>query len=240
MLCPSLESPFMVVLLQIGSPWAELLIVLAAYLVGGIPFGWLIGRIFKGTDLRTVGSGGTGATNCSRLWQGSASVGMFVLVFALDFGKGLFGALVSLDLAESIGTISGSSSSAMTLQVICGLAAILGHMFTPYLGFKGGKGVATTFGVVTALAPLSALYGLGAWGLLVGITKYMSLGSMAAMLAIPLSYWLDNGEDAFRSRLAISLFLLVTAAVVVWRHRGNIRRILQGKERKVGAIDQQL
>jgi glycerol-3-phosphate acyltransferase PlsY len=230
----------MLVLMQIGSPWAEILIVLAAYFVGGIPFGWLVGRLAKGVDLRTVGSGGTGATNCSRLWQGPASVGMFVVVFVLDFGKGLFGALVSLDLAALIGDVSGSSSSAMTLQVVCGLAAILGHMFTPYLGFRGGKGVATTFGVVTALAPLSALYGLGAWGLLVGITKYMSLGSVAAMLAIPLSYWVDSGSEALRSRLAVTIFLVVTAVVVVWRHRGNIARILQGKERRVGDLDQQL
>ena len=226
--------------MQIGSPWAEILIVLAAYAVGGIPFGWLIARVFKGVDLRKVGSGGTGATNCSRLWQGAASVGVFIGVFALDFSKGLFGALVSLDLAAWIGNKAGSSSSAMTLQVICGLAAILGHMFTPFLRFKGGKGVATSFGVVTALAPLSALYGLGMWGLLVGITKYMSLGSMAAMLAIPLVHWLDYGEEALRSRLAITIFLMVTAFFVVWRHRGNIRRILQGRERRVGDLDQKL
>jgi glycerol-3-phosphate acyltransferase PlsY len=226
--------------MQIGSPWAEILIVVAAYLVGAIPFGWLIGKIFKGTDLRQVGSGGTGATNCSRLWEGASSVGIFVVVFVLDFGKGLFGALFSLDMAAWVGNAAGSSSSALALQVICGLAAILGHMFTPYLGFRGGKGVATTFGVVTALAPLSALFGLGAWGLLVGITKYMSLGSMGAMLAIPVSHWLDYGEAAFRSRLTVSLFLVVTAGVVVWRHRGNIKRILQGRERRVGDLDQQL
>jgi glycerol-3-phosphate acyltransferase PlsY len=226
--------------MHIGSPWAEILIVLAAYVVGGIPFGWLIGKVFKGTDLRTVGSGGTGATNASRLWQGAPSVAIFVLVFVLDFSKGLFGALVSLDLAAWIGEASGSSSSAMTLQVICGLAAILGHMFTPFLRFRGGKGVATTFGVVAALAPLSALYGVGAWGLLVGITKYMSLGSLAAMFVIPITHWLDYGEEAFHSRLAVTIFLVVTAAVVVWRHRTNITRILQGKERRVGDLDQQL
>lgn len=226
--------------MQIGSPWAEILIVLAAYLVGGIPFGWLIGKIFKGVDLRQVGSGGTGATNCSRLWERSASVGIFVVVFVLDFGKGLLGALFSLDMAAWVGDAAGSSSSALALQVLCGLAAILGHMFTPYLSFRGGKGVATTFGVVTALAPLSALFGLGAWGLLVGITKYMSLGSMGAMLALPISYWLDYGEAAFRSRWTVTVFLVVTAAVVVWRHRANIQRILQGRERRVGDLDQQL
>ena len=226
--------------MHIGSPIAEILIVLAAYLVGGIPFGWLVAKVCKGVDLRTVGSGGTGATNCSRLWQGARSVGMFLVVFALDFGKGLFGALVSLDIAEWIGNKAGSEASALSLQVVCGLAAILGHMFTPYLKFKGGKGVATSFGVVTALAPLSALWGLGAWGLLVGLTKYMSLGSMGAMIAIPVHHWAWKGEEAWKSRLTVSLFLIASAIVVVWRHRGNIKRIRAGTERRVGALDQNL
>jgi glycerol-3-phosphate acyltransferase PlsY len=223
-----------------GSPFAEILIVLTAYAVGGIPFGWLVARWAKGVDLRTVGSGGTGATNCSRLWQGGASVGMFLVVFALDFGKGLFGALVSADIADWIGSHAGSEASALSLQVVCGLAAILGHMFTPYLRFRGGKGVATSFGVVTALAPLSALWGLGAWGLLVGLTKYMSLGSMGAMVAIPLSFWLDKGEEAFHSRLVVTLFLVASAVVVFVRHRENIQRILAGTERRVGELDQKL
>ena len=226
--------------MQIGSPWAEILIVLAAYFVGGIPFGWIFAKLFKDVDLREVGSGGTGATNCSRLWSGWRSIAMFVTVFILDFGKGLFGALVSLDLAKWIADYSGSSSTALTLQVVCGLAAILGHMFTPYLGFKGGKGVATTFGVVAALAPLSALCGLGMWGLLLGLTKYMSLGSIGAMIALPISYWLDNGSEAFQKYLSVTIFLVVAAASVVWSHRTNIQRILQGTERRVGAADQKL
>ena len=226
--------------MQIGSPWAEVLIVLAAYFVGGLPFGWLMAKLVKGVDLREVGSGGTGATNCSRLWQGWRAVAMFAVVFVLDFGKGLFGALVSLDLAKWIANYSGSSSTALTLQVVCGLAAILGHMFTPYLGFRGGKGVATTFGVVAALAPLSALCGLGMWGLLIGVTKYMSLGSIGAMVALPISYWLDNGDAAFHKYLSVTLFLVVSAATVVWSHRANIQRLLQGTERRVGAADQRL
>ena len=142
--------------------------------------------------------------------------------------------------ADHLGASLGSASSGITLQVLCGLAAVLGHIFTPYLRFKGGKGVATTFGVVTALAPLSSLWGLGAWGILVAITRYMSLGSIAAVVVIPLTYILDNGSQVFRSRLGVLLFLLTLAFVVVWRHRDNIRRILTGRERKVGATDQQL
>ena len=96
------------------------------------------------------------------------------------------------------------------------------------------------FGVVTALAPLSALYGLGFWGLLVAVTKYMSLGSMVAMISVPITHWLDYGSEAFKSRLGVSIFLCVSAAVVVWRHRENIRRILAGSERRVGDADQRL
>ncbi len=226
--------------MHIGAPWAEILIVLAAYLVGGIPFGWILAKMFKGVDLRAVGSGTTGATNCSRLWTGTASFVMFLVVFVLDFGKGLFGALVSLDMAAWIGQRMGSTTDELTLQTACGLAAILGHMFTPYLRFRGGKGVATAFGVVTALAPLSMLWGLGAWGLLVGFTKYMSLGSMGAMVAIPLHHWLWRGEDAWKTYLTVTIFLFLSAGVVVWRHRANILRILAGNERRVGEADQSL
>ncbi len=193
--------------MDIGTPLSEILLMAAAYLLGGVPFGWLVARVAKGVDLRKVGSGGTGATNCSRLWQGRASVGIFLLVFVLDFAKGLFGALFSARTGEIIGASLGSASSGLTLQVLCGLAVVLGHVFTPYLGFQGGKGVATTFGVVTALAPLSSLWGLGAWGVLVAITRYMSLGSIAAVVVIPLTYILDNGSQVFRSRLGVLLFL---------------------------------
>ena len=91
-----------------------------------------------------------------------------------------------------------------------------------------------------ALAPISALCGLGMWGLLIGLTKYMSLGSIGAMIALPISYWLDNGEAAFHKYLAVTIFLVVASATVVWSHRENIKRILQGTERRVGSADPKL
>lgn len=226
--------------MALGSPWGEILLVLGAYLLGGIPFGWIIAKVFKGVDLRTVGSGGTGATNCSRLWQGTRSLLMFLLVFTLDFVKGIAGALVSVDVADALASWLGADANVMTLQVCCGLAVILGHMFSPYLKFRGGKGVATSFGVVLALAPISALWGLAAWAVMVGLTRYMSLGSIAAMVAIAISHTLIYGERAFQDRLAISLFLLASAAAVIWRHRENIQRILAGTERRIGEADQKL
>lgn len=226
--------------MSLGTPLAEIVLFLGAYLIGGIPFGWLAARVFKGVDLRTVGSGSVGATNASRLWQGGFSVLAFAGVFVLDFGKGLFVALFSADGAEVVGHHLGSESQALTLQVICGLGAILGHVFTPYLKFRGGKGVATTFGVVTALAPLSSLFGLGAWGMFLALTRYMSMGSIAAMTAIPISYLLNKGEATFRQYLVVFAFFTVVAAFVVWSHRANIKRILTGQERRVGELDQKL
>ncbi len=220
--------------MPLGSPWAELLLCAVSFCVGGIPFGWLVARLFKRVDLRNVGSGSTGATNCARQWQGKASIGIFIGVFALDFAKGLFGALFSLDMADALGVSMASASSPITLQVLCGMAAVLGHMFTPFLGFRGGKGVATTFGVVTALAPLSSLWGLGAWGILVALTRYVSLGSLVAMISMPFTYWADHGESAFTKYLGVWILLTVMAAVVVWRHRANIGRLLRGTERQFG------
>ncbi|MDJ0972866.1 MAG: glycerol-3-phosphate 1-O-acyltransferase PlsY [Planctomycetota bacterium] len=226
--------------ISMGTPTAEILLAVAAYLIGGIPFGWIMARTFKGVDLRKVGSGGVGATNCARQWSGWRSIAMFVVVFALDFGKGLFVALFSVEAAAAVGRVLDSESTGLALQVITGTAAIFGHVFTPYLRFRGGKGVATMFGVVTALAPLSSLAGLGAWGMILGITRYMSMGSIAAMVMMPLSYWLDNGADTFHARFVVFAFLLVMAGFVVWSHRSNIQRVLRGTERRVGDADQKL
>jgi glycerol-3-phosphate acyltransferase PlsY len=220
--------------MDVGTPGAEIFAALLAYAIGGIPFGWLAVRWFKGVDLRTVGSGSTGATNASRLWPGGWSVVAFAAIFLLDFGKGFAAAFFS----EKLGLWLGGRSDGWTMAVVCGASAILGHVFTPYLQFRGGKGVATALGVVTALAPWSSLFALGAWGLLVAITRYVSLGSMAAMVSIPITYLLRNGSETFHSRLGVFVFLTVMAGIVIWKHRGNLARLLQGRERRVGAHDQ--
>lgn len=220
--------------MHIGSPWAEALAALLAYVVGGIPFGWLAARAFKGVDLRTVGSGNIGATNASRLWPGKASVAMFLAVFVLDCFKGFCAANWSTNLGSWLMSQPLDAAEAEGLKITCGAAALLGHVFTPWLRFKGGKGVATALGVVTALAPWSSLYALGFWGVLVLLTRYMSLGSIAAVISIPVTYLLQWGDQAFTRHLAAFAFLVVMAGIVVWRHRDNIRRLLQGRERRIG------
>lgn len=220
--------------IDIGTPLAEILAALLAYGIGGIPFGWLTVKLLKRKDLRTIGSGNIGATNASRLWPGHLSIVVFVLVFTLDFAKGF----LACSFAHKLGSFLGAEIPGLTLGMICGAAAILGHVFTPYLRFKGGKGVATALGVVTALAPISSLAAVGMWGILVLLTRYMSLGSIAAMVAVPVAYFVKYGPETFRGRLAVFLFFVALTGIVVWRHRDNILRILSGKERKIGAADQ--
>jgi glycerol-3-phosphate acyltransferase PlsY len=215
--------------LPVGTPLAEVLAALLAFAIGGVPFGWLFARATKRVDLRTVGSGNVGATNAARLFRGWASVGAFCAVFALDCAKGFAAAWFSPALGEWL----GARTIAETMGVICGASAVLGHVFTPWLGFRGGKGVATALGVVAALATEPALYAVGGWSLVVAITGYVSLGSILAMVSIPLSFLAKYGPDTFGSKLGIFAFLLALAVVVVWRHRENVRRILRGRERSV-------
>jgi glycerol-3-phosphate acyltransferase PlsY len=222
--------------MDVGSPWAEILSGLLSYAIGGIPFGWIVARVAKGVDLRKVGSGSTGATNASRLWVGGASVVAFCFVFLLDFAKGFCAAWFSYEL----GAWLVADSPGETVGLICGSAAILGHVFSPYLGFRGGKGVATAFGAVTALAPWSALWALIVLVLIVAITRYMSLGSIGAMVSLPIAYVVIHGIEAVTSQVGIFVFLTVLAGVVIWSHRANIARIRAGTERKVGELDQKL
>jgi len=214
----------------IGSPFAEVLAGLLAYLIGGVPFGWLYARAVEGVDLRTIGSGNVGATNAARLYKGRRAFLTFLLVLVLDAAKGFAAAW----FAQELGRFLGAAASADTMAVVCGSSAIVGHVFTPYLGFKGGKGVATSIGVITALATWPAIYAMGTWSILVLLTRYVSLGSIVAMLSIPITYVLKYGDESFHARFGIFAFLTACTAIVVWRHRDNIRRLLAGSERKIG------
>jgi acyl phosphate:glycerol-3-phosphate acyltransferase len=221
--------------MQIGTPGAEILAGLLAYLIGGIPFGWLAVRAFKGVDLRQVGSGNIGATNASRLWPGRMGILVFLVVFLLDCLKGFCAANFANELGEWLQGRALDPNGAY-LPIVCGAMAIVGHVFTPYLKFKGGKGVATGLGVVAFLAPWSSLAALGFWAGLVALTRYMSLGSIAAVVSMPVTYLLQLGGATYRE--GVFWFLTALAIVIVWRHRANIRRILQGRERRVGDSEQ--
>jgi glycerol-3-phosphate acyltransferase PlsY len=201
------------------------LVVAIAYLLGGIPFGYLAGRLLKGVDIRKFGSGNVGATNVARVVSKPAGIA----VFALDVAKGFLPVLL---LAPGFATLAGAGSPE-NMQILAGLGAISGHIWTVFLKFRGGKGVATGFGVVLALAPLATLIALGAWISMVVVTRFVSLGSMTAALVLVVMLLILR-EDPFGSGLSLTIFAIAVASIIFWRHRSNIKRLLAGTENKIG------
>ena len=200
-----------------------LIVVIVAYLIGSIPFGYLIVRHKVGADIRESGSGGTGATNVSR--RAGKAAGVFTLV--LDALKGVLAIIV----AQLI--IGDSGSTIDWLAAAAAIAVIAGHIFPVWLRFRGGKGVATGVGVFLMLAPVATFCAAIIFVVVVTITKYVSLGSMVAAAIIPLFVWMDM---VFIKPIT-DLWPLLTAAVVgamliIFAHRGNIRRLAEGTEPK--------
>lgn len=197
-----------------------ILVCVGAFLLGAIPFGFLMGRA-KGVDLREHGSGNIGATNVMR----TLGRGPGALVLLLDALKGLIPVLTAVHgLKLSPG-----------LVVAAGVAAILGHIYTPFLRFRGGKGVATSLGVLIGLSPVVAAATVLVFAVTVAATRYVSLGSLMGAVAQAVLFWTlpHHGETGFP--LPYRIFSLIAAAFVVIRHRQNIQRLLSGTESKVGA-----
>ena len=193
-------------------------IVTAAYLIGAIPFGLLIGKLY-GIDIRKVGSGNIGATNVTR------SVGKTAgkICFFLDFLKGALPTAAAQLIYPEL----------PYLALGCGAAAIIGHMFPIYLNFKGGKGVSTAAGVAVALAPYPLLCAAAVWVAVFFIWRYVSLASIAAAVALPVSAaaFKIAGCGSVTARALLTLvFFCVIAALAVLRHRENIKRLLAGTE----------
>jgi glycerol-3-phosphate acyltransferase PlsY len=188
---------------------------LLAYLIGSIPFGYLIVRWQKGIDVRSTGSGGTGATNVSR----SLGLAGFVAVFILDVGKGTLAVLLAARL-------TGGDPRWIALSSV---AAILGHCFPVWLKFRGGKGVATGVGVFLALAPLQVAVVLVIFAIVVAVWRYVSLGSIVATAAFPLLvYYMKHAP------LPIVLGAAGSALIIISMHHANIGRLLAGTESKLG------
>ena len=201
-----------------------IVVVIVAYLIGSIPFGYLIVRGKVGDDIRRSGSGGTGATNVSR--RAGRAAGVFTLV--LDALKGVIAVLVARTVFAGVGPYAD------WLAAAAGIAAIVGHIFPVWLGFRGGKGVATGVGVFIILAPVALLCAGVLFIAIVALTRYVSLGSIIAALAIPLFVWL---QAVFVEPVA-DLRPLLTAAItgallIVFAHRGNIGRLARGTESQI-------
>lgn len=194
-----------------------LVIPIAAYLLGSIPFGLLLTRAFGRGDVRKVGSGNIGATNVAR--AAGLLAGVFTLM--LDVAKGA-GAVL---LAEKL---SNDSASWMTVSAF---AALLGHCFPIWLKFRGGKGVATATGIFLVLSPLACLAAVILFVLVVAFWRYVSLGSVSAAAAMPLLiYFLWAPRHA--PPLTVTLGALAAALLIIYKHRGNLQRLLEGVEPK--------
>jgi len=191
-----------------------LLLALAAYLMGSIPTSYLVGRL-HGIDLREHGSGNLGGTNAYRVMGPGAGVPVVLVDVAKGFVPAYF-------------FPSWDGSAVGDLALLYGLAAIAGHVWSVFMRFRGGKGVATGAGVLVALAPTSALIGLLVWIGVVSITRYVSVASISAATLVPLSAWLTD-EAA-----STVLFCAAIAIFVWWTHRDNLRKLARGQEHRFG------
>jgi glycerol-3-phosphate acyltransferase PlsY len=199
-----------------------LIVVSVAYLLGSIPFGFLLVWLVRKEDIRSKGSGNIGATNVLR----SGAKGLGVLTFLLDGSKGYAAVAVAHYLARN-----QIPSILHDLAIVAGLFVILGHMFPVWLRFKGGKGVATAFGVFLALCPLAALSALAVWLVIVALTRYVSLASIVAAVVLPfLTLWLSPGRYGYASGVAV----FACCWIVIVKHKQNIVRLMQGTEHGFG------
>lgn len=210
------------------------LLPLVGFVSGSLPFGLWIARA-RGVDIRTRGSGNIGATNVWRV----LGRGPGMLCFTLDVLKGLVptlaaGILLGTIRFESAADTAAAPDSNVWLHMLTGVAAILGHMFTPLAGFKGGKGVATAFGMLLGVWPLmtcAVLLALGAWIVVFKIGRMVGIASVIAAAVVPLAVLgLGYANDSLRWRTPHVVVAVTLAAMVIWKHRGNIKRTLAGTE----------
>ena len=197
--------------------------VAAAYLIGSIPFGFLIGKM-RGVDVRTVGSKNIGATNVYR----TVGHGWGFLAFFCDFLKGLLPTLGAKAIAD------GSSDTALAyLPLAVGVMTVAGHMWTCFMRFKGGKGIATGFGMLVALLPWLVLTAFGIFVVTVWISHYISLGSILAAAFLLVAVWFPILGNPGTDNLPQCILVAFVAAFAIWKHKSNIQRLAKGCENKI-------
>ena len=195
--------------------WAlPALILICSYLLGTVPFGVIVTRIFGAQDPRSIGSGNIGATNVLR----TGRKGLAALTLLLDGGKGAVAVLV----AEAVSPGSGPMAA---------VASFFGHIFPVWLRFRGGKGVATLLGITLALHVPTGLVAIAAWVLALLVSRRSSVGGMAAATVTPVA-------SAYFFKVDLTLMFLALALVVLWRHRANIERLIEGTEPRIGKSGQ--
>jgi len=209
-----------------------LVVLLLSYLVGAIPTALLVARRLRGIDIRQHGSGNAGATNVFRV----LGPGPGTAVMLLDAMKGV----VAVGLISQI-RIGGEAAPAFFgsygtgwMMVAAGAAAVIGHIYTVYAGFKGGKGVATGAGVAVALAPIPVLVGIALFALIVTGTRYVSLASMVAAASLPLTQLVRTWVFGVSVPAPMMWFCAIIPFLILFTHRANIRRLLSGTETRIG------
>ena len=198
---------------------------LLAYLLGSVPFGFLFAKS-RGKDIRTLGSGNIGATNVFR----SVSKTLGLLTFLMDFLKGLAGVLLIPRIAML--ACGGGFNGAVPeyLDLLCGIMTVAGHNWTCFLGFKGGKGVATSAGMLLGLTPPGVGIAFALWVILFVCTRYVSVASIGAAVAIGIVVWpLMDGKPGWPVTPGV---LTAMAALTIWKHRSNIKRLIDGTENR--------
>ena len=217
-----------------------IIVAIIAYLLGSIPFGSILVRVFTGADVRAQGSGNIGATNVAR----TGKKGLAIATLVLDAAKGVLAVFVAQLLTPGLVTSVASAISrpptspfpstenlSFSLAAIAALFAILGHMYPVWLKFKGGKGVATGLGVFLALAPKAVLIVLIFFVVIVAITRYVSLGSIVAAAVFPFAFYYMHPQN---STPLIMTMISGVSLLIIWKHRENIRRLVAGNESKFG------
>jgi glycerol-3-phosphate acyltransferase PlsY len=196
-------------------------VLIGSYLLGSIPFGFLAGRL-AGIDIRKVGSGNVGATNVTRILGKQYGYP----VFALDFLKGFVAVMISMVMAPGR---PSEWNSPEIFGILAAISSVLGHLYPPWLKFKGGKGVATSAGALLALTPVATLVGVAIWIVVFWLTRYVSLASIIAAIVLPIVILVARSHDQ-NNRKPLIIASVCVAAVVIWRHRSNLSRLMRGTE----------
>jgi len=207
--------------------WSYILTALAAYLLGSIPTGFLAAKA-KGVDIRAVGSGNIGATNAMRAL--GKPMGIFVLL--MDCAKGFLACFLGTFICIAISNKDFFDEPPMPMErfaIVAGIFAVLGHNYTCWLKFKGGKGIATTAGVYLALAPWAVLVALIVFILAVLLTRYVSVGSISAAAALPVTVWVMSPDN-----LPLGIVTTALGALAIYKHKSNIQRLMDGTENRLG------
>jgi len=199
-----------------------IILVLLGYISGSVPYGLIIGKKFKGIDIREIGSGNIGTANAIRA-MGPLLGG---IVFLCDSVKGSIPVLLASGINKWFPGAIPANLVNLTLALV-GFAAIMGHNYPVFLGFKGGKGIATSFGVFVVLCWKAALLSLLVWAVVVAVSRYSSLGSLTGSLSLPILM------IVFKSPVEFIIFGFIACAFAFYKHRANIGRLLRGEERKI-------